>query len=76
MLSIILAVEIRVGVVMVNRIIKEIKVALDNECYIVALMGALTLPDICGKSAYPNVERVGDRYKRWCDTYVYPKIQD
>ena len=60
---------------MVNRIIKEIKVALDNECYIVALMGALTLPDICGKSAYPKLKNVGERYKRWCDTYVYPQIQ-
>lgn len=75
MLSVILAVEIKVGVVMVHRIINEIEVALDNDCYIVALMGALTLPDICGKSAYPNLERVGDRYKRWCDTYIYPKIQ-
>jgi hypothetical protein len=59
---------------MVNRIIKEIKVALDNECYIVALMSALTLPDICGKSAYPKL-MVGERYVNWCDTYVYPKIQ-
>jgi hypothetical protein len=59
---------------MVNRIIKEIKVALENECYILALMGALTLPDICGKSAYPEL-RVGERYVNWCDTYVYPKIQ-
>lgn len=57
---------------MVNRIIKEVKTALDNECYIVALMGALTLPDICGKSAYPNLN-VGERYRNWCDTYVYPK---
>lgn len=59
---------------MVNKIIKEIKAALDNECYIVALMGALTLPDICGKSAYPNM-KVGERYKEWCDTYVYPRKQ-
>lgn len=60
---------------MVNRIITEVKLALDNECYIVALMGALTLPDICGKSAYPNLKSVGERYKKWCDTYVCPKIQ-
>ena len=59
---------------MVNRIIKEIKVALDNECYIVALMSALTLPDICGKNAYQNLN-VGARYEKWCDTYAYPKIQ-
>lgn len=59
---------------MVNRIVAEIKVALDNECYMVALMGALTLPDICGKSAYPKLG-TGERYKKWCDTYVYPKTQ-
>ena len=58
---------------MVNRIIKEIKVALDNGCYIVALMGALTLPDICGKSAYPKL-KTGKRYVKWCDTYVYPQM--
>lgn len=57
---------------MIKRIIEEIKVALDNECYIVALMSALTLPDICGKSAYPRMG-TGERYKKWCDTYVYPK---
>ena len=59
---------------MVNRIIKEVKLALDNECYIVALIGALTLPDICGKSAYPDL-RTGERYKKWCDTFAYPKIE-
>lgn len=58
---------------MVNRIIKEIRTALDHECYIVALMGALTLPDVCGKSAYPDA-KVGERYTKWCDTYVYPQI--
>ena len=56
---------------MVQRIIAEVKTAIDNECYIVALMGALTLPDVCGKSAYPEL-KVGARYIKWCDTYVYP----
>ena len=63
---------------MVNRIIKEINIALDNECYIVALMGALTLPDVCGKSAYPELsgnKNVKARYTKWCDTYVYPPVQ-
>ena len=41
---------------MINRIIKEVNLALDNECYIVALMGALTLPDICGKNEYPDLK--------------------
>lgn len=60
---------------MVQRIINEIKIAIDNKCYIVALIGALTLPDICGKSAYPEL-KVGARYIKWCDTYVYPTKDD
>lgn len=55
---------------MVQRIIGEVRAAIDNECYIVALMGALTLPDICGKSAYPGLGTKA-RYTKWCDTYVY-----
>ena len=56
---------------MVQRIISEVRTAIEKDCYIVALMGALTLPDICGKSAYPEL-KVGERYTKWCDTYVYP----
>ena len=60
---------------MVQRIISEVRTAIENDCYIVALMGALTLPDICGKSAYPEL-KVGARYAKWCDTYVYPTRTD
>ena len=60
---------------MVQRIISEVRTAIENDCYIVALMGALTLPDICGKSAYPEL-KVGARYIKWCDTYVYPTRTD
>ena len=56
---------------MIQQIIREVRTAIENDCYIVALMGALTLPDICGKSAYPSL-KVGARYAKWCDTYVYP----
>ena len=58
---------------MVQRIINEVRTAIDNECYIVALMGALTLPDICGKSAFPQTGN-RERYTRWCNTYVYPQM--
>lgn len=60
---------------MIQRIINEVRTAIENDCYIVALMGALTLPDICGKSAYPELT-VGARYTKWCDTYVYPARTD
>ena len=39
---------------MVDQLVKEIRKALENELYFVALNSALTLPDICGKVAYPN----------------------
>ena len=48
---------------MVQRIISEVRTAIEKDCFIVALMGALTLPDICGKSAYPEL-KVGERYTK------------
>lgn len=49
---------------MIEQTINEIRAAVDNKLYFVALMGALTLPDICGKAEYPN-KKTSDRYKSW-----------
>lgn len=54
---------------MIDRIVKEINTALDNECYIVALTSALTLPDICGSVAYPKMSSTS-RYKKWYSEYI------
>ena len=54
---------------MVLKIIADIRKALENNLHFVALNSALTLPDICGKAAYPNC-KVGDRYKAWYDEFV------
>lgn len=57
---------------MINKI-KEIGRALDAQCYHCALALALTLPDICGRVAYPNMsslEQRKERYEKWFDTYV------
>lgn len=54
---------------MVNKIIEEINKALDNECFLIALMSALTLPDICGAIEYPDVSE-GTRYKKWYSEYI------
>lgn len=54
---------------MVNKIIEEINKALDNECFVIALMSALTLPDICGAIEYPG-ESEGSRYKKWYAKYI------
>lgn len=39
---------------MVQRIVDDIRAALDHDLYFAALSTALTLPDICGKAEYPN----------------------
>ena len=54
---------------MIDQIIKEINKALDNDCFLVALMTALTLPDICGAIEYPK-ESEGSRYKKWYAEYI------
>lgn len=53
---------------MINELIKEIAIALKNDCWFVALNTALTLPDICGKAEYPDY---GDkrRYIEWLKKY-------
>ena len=55
---------------MVNKVINEIKTALDNDLYILALMGTLTLIDTCGKAEYPN-KGVGDRYRDWYNNFIH-----
>ena len=49
--------------------IKEIRKAIDNELYYCALSLALTLPDICGKNEYPN-ESNRRRYVNWFNNYA------
>ena len=49
--------------------IKDIQRAIENRAYLAALVLALTLPDICGKIAYPGM-RTSERYTKWFDEYV------
>ncbi len=62
---------------MVNRIIEEVYVCLNSNCFLAALSTALTLPDICGKAEYGNI-KIGERYKQWVDKYIakYEKSQN
>lgn len=55
---------------MINTIIDDINRALKNDAYLSALALALTLPDICGKAAYPNEKTNGVRYKKWYDENI------
>ena len=54
---------------MIDRLIDDIHKALDNKAYLAALSLALTLPDICGKAAFPS-EGCTKRYIKWYDEYV------
>ena len=42
-----------------DKLIKEITNSLDNKNYLSALALTLTLPDICGKIAYPEIKGRG-----------------
>lgn len=54
---------------MINTILSEIKAALRHGLYLSALSLALTLPDICGKAAFPSC-RTAERYITWYDTHI------
>ncbi|PDZ96302.1 hypothetical protein CON36_22695 [Bacillus cereus] len=54
-----------------NKLIKEIMSSLDNKNYLSALALTLTLPDICGKIAYPEIKEVGKRYAQWYNEYIH-----
>lgn len=51
-------------------LIMDIENSLKHNCLRVALGMALTLPDICGQVEYPQVDKVGERYIKWCDQYL------
>lgn len=54
---------------MIDRLVADIDTALKNGAFMSALALALTLPDACGKAAYP---KLGDtkRYITWFNRYV------
>lgn len=60
-----------------DRLIAEIQDNLKRKNYLSALSLTLTLPDICGKIAFPEMKKngrpdIGGRYARWYNEYIYP----
>ena len=55
---------------MIDRIVQDIRGALDNNLYFAALNSALTLPDICGKAEYPSERSSKKRYIDWYDKEI------
>ena len=55
---------------MIIQLVQDIRKALENNLYFVALSSALTLPDICGKAAYPEEKSSRRRYISWYDEEI------
>lgn len=57
----------------ITKIISEIRKCLINEQFIAAITLAMTLPDLCGAAEYGKTEKVGVRYKKWCERFFLCK---
>lgn len=55
---------------MIFQLVHDIRKALENDLYFVALCSALTLPDICGKATYPDETSSRKRYISWYDEEI------
>lgn len=53
----------------ITEIISEIERCLENEQFFAAISLAVILPDLCGAVEYGEKEKVGARYRKWCDLY-------
>jgi len=56
-----------------ENLINELKSALDNGLYQIALNTALIIPDISSAVESENGQTNGTKYKEWFDKYVAPK---
>ena len=56
---------------MIKELTWEICKCLKDGYYMAALTSALTIPDICGKAEYPEMEKqTKKRYVDWCNKYL------
>lgn len=54
---------------MIDRIIAEIRSSVSRGDYLLALMGALSLPGICGKAEYPDLKQK-KYYPQWYEEWI------
>jgi hypothetical protein len=59
-----------------DELIREIRAALTAGLYLLALYGALTLPDICGALESDNGTATGPKYKAWLRANVPGQASD
>lgn len=55
-----------------EEILKQIKLGLDHNLYLLSLYSALTLPDICGAIDSADGEASGKKYREWYEKYIGP----
>lgn len=55
-------------------LLQETEAAARNGLYMVALMSALSLPEMCGALGAADGEGKGCRYKKWFDKWAAPKF--
>ena len=55
---------------MIKELTWEICKCLKDGYYMAALTSALTIPDMCGKAEFPNLEKNKKRYVDWFDKYI------
>ena len=53
-----------------EQLLTEIRIALDNKLYFIALQAALTIPDICGAVQSDNGIATKSKYCDWYDKYA------
>ena len=54
----------------IDHILNEIKQALANHMFYIAISATLTLPDICVSLISKDGRSDGERYAKWCDAYL------
>jgi len=54
-----------------EELIKQIKISLDNNLYLLGLYTCLTIPDICGAVDTKNGIANGQKYRDWYKKYVF-----
>lgn len=53
-----------------DELIRELKIALDNELYVTSINTALIIPDICSALQSSNGQTTGKKYANWFNEYV------
>ena len=59
---------------MIKDIIEDIKLDVDNKAYFSALALTLTIPDICGKIEYKNLNDK-EKYIKWFNEWIYKYVE-